>query len=83
MHLFLDSVLKPSATGEQWGHINKASGVMELLQSIQNCMIQHQTCQKHIHSLLDAEAQVYGFKQKNLPNNKYYEKFKDLVTNAN
>ena len=36
-----------------------------------------------IHSLLDAEVQVYSFKQKNLPNNEYYEKFKDLVTNTN
>ena len=25
---------------------------------------------------------MYGFKQKTLPNNEYYEKFKDLVTNA-
>ena len=46
-------------------------------------MIQHQTHQKPIHSLLDTEAQVYGIKQKNLTNNEYYEKFKDLVTNAN
>ena len=45
-------------------------------------MIQRQTHQKPIHSLLDAEAQVYGFKQKTLTNNEYYEKFKDLVTNA-
>ena len=67
---------------KQRGHINDASNMMELLQLIQNCMIQHQTQQKPIHSLLDAEVQVYGFKQKNLPNNKYYEKFKDLVTNA-
>ena len=57
--------------------------MMELLQLlIQNCMIQHQTHQKPIHSLLDIEAQVYGFKQKNLQNNENYEKFKDLVTNA-
>ena len=66
-----------------WGHINDASNVMGLLQLIQNCMIQHQTRQKPIHSLLDAEAQVYGCKQKTLPNNEYYEKFKDLVTNTN
>ena len=57
--------------------------MMGLLQLIQNCMIQHQTHQKPIHSLLDAEAQVYGFKQKTLLNNEYYEKFKDLVTNTN
>ena len=67
---------------EQWDRINSTSDMMELLQLIQNCMMQYQTQQKPIHSLLDAEAQVYGFKQKNLPNNEYYEKFKDLVTNA-
>ena len=67
---------------DTWGHINDASDIMGLLQLIQNCMIQRQTCQKPIHSLLDAEAQVYGCKQKTLPNNEYYEKFKDLVTNA-
>ena len=66
-----------------WGGINNALDGMGLLQLIQNCMVQHQTCQKPIHSLLDTEAQVYGFKQKTLPNNKYYEKFKGLVTNAN
>ena len=65
-----------------WGHINEASNVMGLLQLIQNCMIQCQTHQKPIHSLLDAEVQVYGFKRKTLTNNEYYEKFKDLVTNA-
>jgi hypothetical protein len=32
--------------------------------------------------LLDAETQVYAFKQLTLANNEYYEKFKDLVTNA-
>ena len=52
---------------DTWGHINDASNVMGLLQLIQNCMIQRQTRQKPIHSLLDAEAQVYGFKQKTLP----------------
>ena len=62
--------------------INETSDVMKLLQLIQNCMIQCQTRQKPVHSLLYAEAQVYGFKQKTFPNNKYYEKFKDLVTNA-
>jgi hypothetical protein len=67
---------------EQWASINDASDVMELLKLIQNCMIQRQTRQKPIHSLLDAEAQVYGFRQRTLPNNEYYEKFKDLVTNA-
>ena len=56
--------------------------MMGLLQLIQNCMIQRQTCHKPIHSLLDAEAQVYSFKQKTLPNNEYHEKFKDLVNNA-
>ena len=66
-----------------WGHINDASDIMGLLQLIQNCMIQCRTCQKPIHSLLDTEVQVYGCKQKTLRNNEYYEKFKDLVTNAN
>ena len=65
-----------------WGCINDTSDMMGLLQFIQNCMIQRQTRQKPIHSLLDAEVQVYGFKQKTLPNNEYYEKFKDLVTNT-
>lgn len=67
---------------DTWNHINKSSNIMELLQLIQNCMIQRQTQQKPIHSLLNTEMQVYSFKQKGLVNNKYYEKFKDLVMNA-
>jgi hypothetical protein len=35
-----------------------------------------------VHSLFDAESNIYSFRQKGLPNNEYYEKFKDLVTNA-
>jgi hypothetical protein len=55
---------------KRWGHINETSDVsMELLQLVQNCMIQHHTCQKPIHSLLDAKAQVYTFKQQILANN--------------
>ena len=46
---------------ENWNRINEASDIMGLLQLIQNCMIQCQTRQKPIHSLLEAEAQVYGF----------------------
>jgi hypothetical protein len=65
---------------ERWEHINTGSNVMELLQLIQGCMIQCQTRQKPIHSLFDSETHVFQFKQKGLPNNNYYEKFKDLVT---
>ena len=32
--------------------------------------------------MFDAEMQVFLFKQKGLASNEYYEKFKDLVTNA-
>jgi type II secretory pathway pseudopilin PulG len=67
---------------ERWGRVNEQSDVMELLQLIQTCMIQRQTRQKPTHSLLDAETQVYAFKQRSLANNEYYEKFKDLVMNA-
>ena len=67
---------------ENWNCINEASDIMGLLPLIQNCMIQCQTRQKPIHSLLEAEAQVYSFKQKTLANNEYYKKFKDLVTNT-
>jgi uncharacterized membrane protein YgcG len=67
---------------ERWGRINERSDVMELLQLIQTCMIQRQTRQKPTHSLLDAETQVYTFRQRHLANNEYYEKFKDLITNA-
>jgi hypothetical protein len=70
------------ANESRWSHINEDSNVMGLLQLIQACMIQCQTCQKLAHSLLDAETQVYTFKQRSLANNEYYEKFKDLVTNA-
>jgi hypothetical protein len=67
---------------ENWSHINEDSDVMGLLQLVQTCMIQRQTRQKPTHTLLDAETQVYAFKQRHLANNEYYEKFKDLVTNA-
>jgi hypothetical protein len=67
---------------EQWERINETSDVMDLLQLIQNCMTQQQTRQKPVHTLMDAEAQIYGFRKKNLANNEYYDKFKDLVTIA-
>jgi hypothetical protein len=67
---------------ERWERINTRSDVMELLSLIQGCIIQRQTRQKPIHSLFDAETRVFQFKQKGLPNNDYYEKFKDLVTIA-
>jgi hypothetical protein len=67
---------------ERWSHINEDSDVMGLLELVQTCMIQRQTCQKLTHTLLDAETQVYTFKQQHLAKNKYYEKFKDLVMNA-
>jgi hypothetical protein len=67
---------------KRWEHINTDSDVMELLHLIQGCMIQCQTRQKPVHSLFDAETRIFQFKQKGLPNNDYYEKFKDLVTIA-
>ena len=67
---------------EEWERINDESNVMDLLQLIQSCMTQRQTRQHPIHTLLDAEAQIYSFKQKNLADNEYYDKFKDLVTIA-
>jgi hypothetical protein len=66
---------------ERWGCINDTSDAMALLQlTIQGCMIQRQTRQKPVHSLLDAETHVFQFKQKGLANNDYYKNFKDLVT---
>jgi hypothetical protein len=67
---------------ERWSQIKEDSDVMGLLELVQTCMIQRQTRQKPTHTLLDAETQVYAFKQRHLANNEYYEKFKDLVTNA-
>jgi hypothetical protein len=59
---------------KRWSCINKDSDVMALLQLVQNCMIQHQTGQKLTHSLINAETQVYAFKQWSLTNNEYYER---------
>ncbi len=42
--------------------INEASNVIGVLQLIQNCMTQCQMRQKPVHSLMDAEAQVYAFR---------------------
>jgi hypothetical protein len=79
---YLQALCNRMEVNERWGWINEASDVMALLQLVQQCMIQRQTWQKPTHTLLDAETQVYAFKQQHLANNKYYEKFKDLVTNA-
>lgn len=49
--------------------INDASNIMDLLQLIQNCMTQCQTQQKPVHMLMDAEAQVFAFRQKTLADN--------------
>jgi hypothetical protein len=38
--------------------------------------------QKPIHTLMDAMAQVFAFKQKTLVDNKHYDNFKDLVSIA-
>lgn len=53
---------------------------MDLLQLIQKYMMQRQTRQKPVHTLMDAEAQVFTFWQKTLADNEYYDKFKDLVS---
>jgi hypothetical protein len=66
----------------QWSMINKASNVIGVLQLIQNCMTQRQMWQKPVHSLMDAEAQVYAFRHHALADNECYDKFKDLVSNA-
>jgi hypothetical protein len=57
---------------DEWNNINEGSNVIKVLQLIQNCMSQ----------LMEAEAQVYAFHQCALANNEYYDKFKDLVSNA-
>jgi hypothetical protein len=67
---------------ENWNDIDSNNNVMELLQLIQRCMTQRQTRQYPVHTLHDAEACVFTFRQKTLANNVYYEKFKDLVETA-
>jgi hypothetical protein len=67
---------------EDWEQINEDSDVMALLQLIQNCMTQRQTRQKPVHTIMEAESQVFSFRQKTLANNEYYDKFKDLVSIA-
>jgi len=34
------------------------------------------------HTLWESEASVFTVKQNNLSDNNYYEKFKDIITNA-
>jgi hypothetical protein len=46
---------------EEWNCINEESNVMDLLQLIQKYMMQRQTRQKPVHTLMDAEAQVFTF----------------------
>jgi hypothetical protein len=65
-----------------WAAINDGSDVIRLLQLVQTCMMQRQTRQYPLHSLWDAENHVFKFQQRNLANNEYYDKFKDLVANA-
>jgi hypothetical protein len=43
----------------EWNNINEGSNVIGVLKLIQNCMTQCQMCQKPVHTLMDAEAQVY------------------------
>jgi hypothetical protein len=42
---------------KQWSDINDDSNVIGVLELIQNCMTQHQTRQKPVHTLMEAEAQ--------------------------
>jgi len=67
---------------EHYSRVNATSNVIRLLEMIQGCMIQRQTRQKPVHTALNAEDQVHAFRQRNLPNNEYYDKFKDLINNA-
>jgi hypothetical protein len=46
---------------EQWSDINDNSDVIGVLELIQNCLTQRQTRQKPVHTLMEAEAQVYAF----------------------
>ena len=65
-----------------WPAIDGASDVMRLLGLVQSCMTQRQTRKHPVHTLIDAEVGVLALRQRNMANNEYYEKFKDLVTNS-
>jgi hypothetical protein len=65
----------------EWSAIDSASDVVKLLGLIQTSMTQQQTRQYSEHALIEAELQMYLFKQgKHMSNHDYYERFKDNVT---
>ena len=73
---------------DDWHNINLTSDVIELLKLIQSCMSHKQTRKDPDHAVVDpdpdhavvvADLMLYRFTQNNLPDNAYYEKFKDLV----
>ena len=67
----------------EWDNINTQTEVIGLLRIIQGCMTQKQTRKNEVHSLVEAEALVFSYKQgRNTSDNDYYEKFKDNVTTA-
>ena len=64
---------------EDWVTINNDSDVIALLRLIQTCMSHKQTRRDTDHAAVEADIAIYRFTQNNLPDNVYYEKFKDLL----
>ena len=68
---------------ETWDTVNGNSDIIALLQLIQACMIQRQTCKNAVHTLHDAESLFYSFHQtRHMSNSDYYDKFKENVLAA-
>ena len=63
----------------KWSDINAQSDVIRLLKLIQSCMSHKHTRRDEDHATVEADLAIYRFNQGNLPNNVYYEKFKDLI----
>ena len=63
-----------------WGDINDGSDVMRLLTLIRDCIYSRATTRNPTHSLVDAQAALYTFRQKdNMSNHDFLQKFKGLV----
>jgi hypothetical protein len=68
---------------QHWDSINDGSDLMGLLSIIQACMVQRETRGYDIEAIQQAERRALTFKQtKWMSDYDYYQKFKDLVEDA-
>jgi hypothetical protein len=68
---------------DNWMEIDEGNNVIQLLQLIQNCEAQGQTCRDPTQAMMEAQSNLMNFKQsQNMSNTEYFEVFQAKLETA-